>query len=202
MGLWENHSVYEVATPDAWKNNPKLVLEFYNERRNQLKKVKPNLAHKILANLEDKYDVVIITQNIDDLHERAGSSKIIHLHGELLKGKSELYCEDIFQLSKPSIEIGDLCQRGHQIRPHVVWFGEDVPLMEEAINEVGIADLFLVIGTSLNVYPAANLTNFINPSCDCYLIDPSVPKNIDFKNWTILNCMAIEGMKILSKKIQ
>ena len=200
-GLWENHSIYDVATPEAWAKNPKLVLEFYNERRNQLRKAKPNLAHQLIAELENQFDVVIITQNIDDLHERAGSKKIIHLHGELLKGKSELFVEDTFYLSKSTIQIGDYCKRGHQIRPHVVWFGEEVPLMEKAIKELLDAEVFIVIGTSLNVYPAANLLGFTKTTCDCYVIDPSIPKNHEFINWTIINSKAVEGMKILTKKL-
>lgn len=181
-GLWEQYRIEEVATPEAWKRNPKLVTEFYNMRRKQAYEAKPNNAHKIIAKLEHKFNVHVITQNIDDLHERAGSSSVLHLHGEISKVKSsgpnaekKYYKQEHWE-----VKIGDLCPEGYQLRPHVVWFGEAVPAMEEAFKIVTEADLFLVIGTSLNVYPAANLIYDIPANVDCYLIDPEnvvVPSN-------------------------
>lgn len=200
-GLWENHNIYEVATPEAWKSNPELVLRFYNERRKQLKDAKPNNAHKLLSKLEAFFEVIIITQNIDDLHERAGSTNVIHLHGELTKAKSESYPNDIIKLDKERIELGDLCQKGHQLRPHVVWFGEEVPLMEMALQTAFTADIFIVIGTSLNVYPAANIINYLNKKCLRYLIDPEVPTALNNNGWIIIKDNAVNGMEILFKKL-
>jgi NAD-dependent deacetylase len=203
-GLWENYNVYDVATPEAWKANPALVLEFYNERRKQLISCKPNLAHKTIANLELDYEVTVITQNIDNFHEIAGSKNIVHLHGELLKARDEKIETEIISLNKSTINIGDLSNLGNQLRPHVVWFGEEVPLMGKAISIAQKADFFIVIGTSLNVYPAANLTSYLNQDCVCYIIDPSINKENIGNNWNIFETTATNGMKkiykILSKK--
>lgn len=169
-GLWENHRVEDVASPEGWCNNQQLVLNFYNERRKQLLECKPNRAHFALAELERKYEVTIITQNVDDLHERAGSTNVIHLHGELLKARS---CEDenlIYDWNKDIME-GDVCERGSQLRPHIVWFGEAVPLMETAVPIVRDADIFIVVGTSLVVYPAASLVNYTRYEIPKWLID-------------------------------
>ena len=170
-GLWENHDVMDVATPEGWRRNPNLVLKFYNQRRSQLKTVEPNKAHHYLKKLEDKYDVRIITQNVDDLHERADSSNIIHLHGELNKVRSEKDEQLIYDWFD-DLAIGDLGIDGAQLRPHIVWFGEEVPMMKEAIKETLTADIMIVIGTSLQVYPAASLIHYIAAGTPVYVIDP------------------------------
>lgn len=196
-GLWENHDIMEVASPEGWRNNPQLVLNFYNQRRRQLKEVQPNAAHYFLKDLEEKYEVTIITQNVDDLHERAGSSKIIHLHGELLKVRSEKN-ENLVQFWTEDLNLGDLAPDGAQLRPHIVWFGEMVPKMEEAIEVVCNADVLLVIGTSLQVYPAASLLNFLPNGNPIYVIDPnsvSVPNNPSIK---VIQKKATEGVKELN----
>lgn len=171
-GLWEGHDVMTVATPQGWKNNTELVLEFYNQRRRQLLEVKPNAAHLALAKLEEQFCVDIITQNVDDLHERAGSSSVIHLHGELLKARSTVDPQLIFPWTQ-DIKLGDLCKHHQQIRPHIVWFGEGVPLLEEAAAIVGRADIVMVIGTSMQVYPAAGLVDYKKPGVPLYFIDPN-----------------------------
>jgi NAD-dependent deacetylase len=175
-GHWENHRIEDVATPEAWRRNQALVLDFYNQRRRQLLKAKPNAAHRALVDLEKKFDVVIVTQNVDDLHERAGSSKVIHLHGELLKVRSTLN-ESLIYDWKKDLHLGDTCEKGSQLRPHVVWFGEAVPKMEEAIEEVSSADILLIIGTSLQVYPAAGLIHFAPKFIPKFYVDPNADKN-------------------------
>ncbi|MDP5101348.1 MAG: NAD-dependent deacylase [Nonlabens sp.] len=169
-GLWEGHDVMEVATPEGFRKNPALVLDFYNQRRAQLNTVEPNAAHHTLAALEKHFNVRIITQNVDDLHERAGSSNIIHLHGELRKMRSVLN-DDILPCDG-DIKLGELCSRGGQLRPHIVWFGEDVPAMEPAIDITSQADYLLIVGTSLQVYPAAGLKDFVAPHVPIYFVDP------------------------------
>ena len=179
-GLWEKFKIEDVATPLAWKKNPGLVLEFYNERRKQALAAKPNKAHLALAELEKHFDVSIITQNIDDLHERAGSTKVLHLHGEILKAKTSELSDQYYHVDSP-INLGDCCPEGKQLRPHVVWFGEAVPEMHTAEQIVATADLLVVIGTSLNVYPAASLINKTNQKCKLVLIDPKDIKIQDNK---------------------
>ncbi len=174
-GLWENHRIEDVATPEAWKRNPGLVLEFYNQRRRQAGDVSPNLAHTILAELEEVYDVHIITQNVDNLHERAGSTHVLHLHGELSKAQSTQNPSDIYDIKGWELNIGDLCAAGSQLRPHIVWFGEAVPMIEPAIDLVRQADIFIVIGTSLVVYPAAGLIHYTQPGVPVYVVDVSKP---------------------------
>ena len=170
-GLWEGHDVQEVASPEGFRANPELVLDFYNQRRRQLLKVEPNSAHFDLAMLEEKYKVTIVTQNVDDLHERAGSSNVLHLHGELLKVRS-IYDEfDVMDWHKDLI-LGDLCEKGYQLRPHIVWFGEAVPLIPKAISICEFADFLLIIGTSMQVYPAASLMHYVKPETKIYYIDP------------------------------
>lgn len=200
-GLWEGHDVMEVATPEGWYKNQELVLDFYNKRRQQLKDVQPNLGHIILAELEKDFDVHIITQNVDDLHERAGSTKVLHLHGELLKVRSIQnknlildWTEDLF--------TGDLDSNGHQLRPHIVWFGEEVPALEEAIDITETADYFAVIGTSLQVYPAAGLISYTPASTPVFYIDPkpiAIP-NIRNKVETIAK-FASEGVADLRLRL-
>jgi NAD-dependent deacetylase len=170
-GLWEGHNIMDVATPQGWEANQELVLDFYNQRRKQLLSVEPNLAHKALVKLEEKFNVTIITQNVDDLHERAGNSKIIHLHGELLKARSSVD-ENAIQEWKKDIRVGDLCARKSQLRPHIVWFGEEVPLLDEAAEAVMQADYVLIIGTSMQVYPAAGLMDYAPNNAKLYFIDP------------------------------
>jgi NAD-dependent deacetylase len=170
-GLWEGHDIMEVASPVGWHKNPELVLDFYNKRRKQLLEVQPNSAHYLLANLEEEFDVHIITQNVDDLHERAGSSKVLHLHGELLKARSTLDEAYIIECKNDILE-GDCCPKNGQMRPHIVWFGEAVPAIDEAIEITETADVVAVIGTSLQVYPAAGLMNYAPNGAPVFYIDP------------------------------
>lgn len=192
-GLWEGHDVMEVATPHGFAKNPELVLDFYNQRRRQLHEVNPNSAHLDLAKLEDRYKVTVITQNVDDLHERAGSTNVMHLHGELLKVRSTGNLNDI----KPwttDLHLGDLCDQGHQLRPHIVWFGEDVPMMEQAIKICETAHILLIIGTSMQVYPAAGLMNYVPYQTPTYFIDPK--PSIGSKDYlTVIPEPATSGMK-------
>ena len=172
-GLWENHKIEDVATPHAWKSNPELVLDFYNKRRLQASKAFPNKAHLSLVELENFFDVTIITQNVDNLHERAGSTKVIHLHGELIKARSSGNPSLIYDIGSNKIEIGDLCDEGHQLRPHIVWFGEEVPMITSVIPFFQVAEIVIVIGTSLSVYPASGLIDYASVA-DCYYIDPNL----------------------------
>ncbi|MAT89318.1 MAG: NAD-dependent protein deacylase [Flavobacteriaceae bacterium] len=171
-GLWEGHDVMEVASPQGFANNPELVLDFYNKRRRQLLTVQPNSGHHALAALEKEAEVVIITQNVDDLHERAGSTNVLHLHGELLKARN-IHDEYATIPWKKDIRLGDCCDAGHQLRPHVVWFGEAVPMMNEAMAEMQQANIVLVVGTSMQVYPAASLIQYAPENCPIYFIDPN-----------------------------
>lgn len=176
-GLWHNHKVEDVATPEAWASNPKLVLEFYNQRRRQLKDVKPTKAHEAIAQLEKHAcDVTVITQNVDDLHERSGSKHIIHLHGQLTQARSEKDDRVILDIGYEDIKMGDTAKDGEQLRPNIVWFGEEVPMMEKAYAIASQADIFIVIGTSLNVYPAAGLLHHVKEEAEIWIIDPK-PNN-------------------------
>ncbi|WP_029036482.1 SIR2 family NAD-dependent protein deacylase [Salinimicrobium xinjiangense] len=170
-GLWEGHDVMKVASPIGWERNQELVLDFYNKRRRQLKNVQPNAAHKALKELEEKYEVHIITQNVDDLHERAGSSNVIHLHGELKKVRST-FNKNLVLDWEDDLNSGDFCEHNHQLRPHVVWFGEEVPMMEPAMEITGQADILMIIGTSMQVYPAAGLLYYAPEETPVYFIDP------------------------------
>ncbi len=172
-GLWEEYDIMEVATPEAWERNRDLVMEFYNQRRKQLYEVEPNDAHYALAELEKQYEVHIITQNVDDLHERAGSSQVMHLHGELKKVRSSVDENLVYDLEGWELKPGDTCELGSQLRPHIVWFGEPVPMIPAAADLSNTADVYVIIGTSLNVYPAASLVNYVRPDVPVYLIDPS-----------------------------
>lgn len=195
-GLWENHDIMEVASPEGWQNNPKLVLEFYNQRRRQLKEVEPNSAHIYLKNLESRYEVVILTQNVDNLHERAGSTHVIHLHGELCKVRSEVN-EYLVYDWKEDLYLGDLAEDGSQLRPHIVWFGELVPMLDQAIDEVRSADLFLIIGTSLQVYPVASLIQYTKQTIPIFMIDPNSIEVPQLPNLEIIMKSATEGVKLL-----
>jgi NAD-dependent deacetylase len=201
-GLWENHRIEEVATPYAWEQNPKLVLEFYNQRRKQLHEVNPNDAHNALARLEKNFDVQIITQNVDDLHERAGSTNVLHLHGELKKVRSTADPSLIFTLDGWELKWGDLCPKGSQLRPHIVWFGEEVPNIIPAAALVRNADILLVIGTSLLVYPAAGLMYNAPDSIPKYLIDPKAEADRSVRNLTVIREKATIGMSQLMNMLR
>lgn len=179
-GLWEGHDVMEVASPQGWHRNQELVLNFYNQRRRQLKEVKPNAAHYSLVELEERYEVSIITQNVDDLHERAGSSQVIHLHGELLKARSTRDESLIYEWAE-DIRPGDTCALGSQLRPHIVWFGEVVPMIEVAVLEIMTADAVLIIGTSMQVYPAAGLVGYAEQAQRIYYVDPKPAVNYELR---------------------
>ncbi len=198
-GLWEDHRIEDVASPEGFLKNPQLVLDFYNARRRQLKEVHPNAAHQILAELEDNFDVIIVTQNVDNLHERAGSTKVIHLHGELTKARPHNN-EYVVMDWLDDLNVGDVDSMGVQLRPHIVWFGEAVPKMQEAIEEVANADILLVIGTSLQVYPAAGLLDYISSSCELYVVDPHLDNRFA-KNTHFLKMNATEGMKEIKDRL-
>ena len=194
-GLWEGHDVMEVASPQGFAANPELVLDFYNQRRRQLFEVQPNSAHTDLAHLETDYKVTIITQNVDDLHERAGSSNVLHLHGELRKVRSTQNENDI-QTWDHDLVLGDLCKNGYQLRPHIVWFGEAVPMIEKAVDICETADILVIIGTSMQVYPAASLMHYVPENTTTYFIDPK-PAIESKPNLTVIAKPATEGLKDL-----
>lgn len=208
-GLWENHNVEDVASIEGWYRNPSLVLDFYNERRRQLKDVRPNPAHYAIASLEDEYEVTVVTQNVDNLHERAGSTKVIHLHGELTKVRPENCCcdrdgyseETVFDIGAADIHLGDLAPNGAQLRPHIVWFGEAVPKIDSAIDAVEAADILLIVGTSLQVYPAAGLYRYARMSVPIYIIDP---KDVPVRDGRITHIkeVATKGMDIFKNVIK
>lgn len=201
-GLWEGHDVFEVASPQGWANDPEVVLRFYNQRRRQLEHVEPNEAHFAIAKLESKYDVVIITQNVDNLHERAGSTKVLHLHGELTQAKSTLPPYNIYDVGYEDINLGDVCEKGGQLRPNIVWFGEPVPLMTDAAIVAGTADIFIVVGTSLVVYPAASLLDYVKGETWKYIIDPNKPNIYGIhKNLQYITDKATTGTVPLVEKL-
>ncbi len=199
-GLWENHRVEDVASPQGFRVNPKLVLDFYNSRRKELLHVKPNEGHVGLAELEKEYDVTIVTQNVDNLHERAGSSDGVHLHGELMKSRSSRDPSVFYEMDEDNIEIniGDMCELGSQLRPDIVWFGEAVPMIETAAKLVQKADIVVIIGTSLNVYPAAGLVDYAKPDTPIYLIDPKDVRG-GRRNIHFIQKGASEGVKELTE---
>jgi NAD-dependent deacetylase len=203
-GLWENYDIMEVASIQGWHKDRKLVLDFYNQRRRQLKDVEPNAAHYALAKLEEKFDVTIITQNVDNLHERAGSKNIIHLHGELTQAKSTAQPGFVYEIGYNDIHLGDKCEKGSQLRPNIVWFGEAVPMMYDAGKIAEQADIFLVVGTSLVVYPAAGLLDYVRPSAIKYIIDPVKPSVYDDSNnlFFIEEKASIGTPKIVEKLIE
>lgn len=200
-GLWEEFDINEVATPQAWQRNPKLVLEFYNLRRKQILNARPNNAHKALVTLEKKYDVHIITQNIDDLHERAGSKKVLHLHGEITKSRSTVDPSLVYEIKGAGLQLGDKCEQGSQLRPHIVWFGEMVPKMEEAYVIAESADIFCVVGTSLVVYPAAGLIDYTRSEIPKYLVDPNEIKLNQIPNLKIIKEKASVGLSMLAAEL-
>ncbi len=199
-GLWENYDLTEVATPEAWEKDPKMVLEFYNMRRKQVLESSPNKSHLALVELEKNFDIEIITQNIDDLHERAGSSKILHLHGEILKSRST-HDDRQYDIESGYLNIGDTCENNSQLRPDVVWFGEAVPNMTIALDLCKDADILIIIGTSLTVYPAANIVDFVPNSCEKYVIDPKDILSAGIKNLTIIKENASVGIPMLADKL-
>ncbi len=207
-GLWENYKVEDVASIEGWYRNPQLVLDFYNARRAQLATVKPNDAHRAIAALENEYDVTVVTQNVDNLHERAGSTRIIHLHGELTKVRPENACNEmdcfsedtVFDIGNDEINLGDLAPNGSQLRPHIVWFGEAVPKIESAIEAVEAADILLIVGTSLQVYPAAGLYAYAKASAPIYIIDP---KDVPVRDGRITHIkeVATKGMEMFKESV-
>ena len=199
-GLWNGYNIEDVATPRAWKKNKQLVLDFYNMRRKDVLNAQPNAAHIGLADLEKDFDVQIITQNIDDLHERAGSKKVLHLHGEIFKMRSEIDADTFYEI-KDDIQFGQIAEDGFQLRPHVVWFGEPVPMIEEAARIMSTADIFILAGTSLQVYPAAGLIDFLPPGIPKYIIDKNPPYIPLHYNFTIIKKTATEGMEEVRHKL-
>ncbi|MGM0565307.1 MAG: SIR2 family NAD-dependent protein deacylase [Bacteroidota bacterium] len=200
-GLWNNYDIEEVATPQAWQRNPDLVLDFYNQRRKQLYEVEPNAAHYALAELEKEFNVKIITQNVDDLHERAGSTNVLHLHGELKKVRSSADPSLIYDLDGWELKKGDKCEKGSQLRPHVVWFGEPVPMIEPAAEISAEADIYLIVGTSLNVYPAAGLIHYAKEGIPVYLVDPKAEPVSGIRNLTVIQEKAGDAVPRLVKKL-
>jgi NAD-dependent deacetylase len=200
-GLWENYKIEDVATPEAFRKNPDLVLEFYNQRRKQVIDTKPNPAHQALVELEAHFIVNIITQNIDDLHERAGSTSVHHLHGEILKARSTADVSLIYPVKGANILLGDLCEKGSQLRPHIVWFGEAVPMMDKAIELTAMADVLVVIGTSLAVYPAAGLIYYAANAHKKVLIDPAAELPYDADGFTVVRDTAAAGVPRIVKAL-
>ncbi len=199
-GLWEEYDVEEVATPEAWHRNPELVMRFYNDRRKQLLESKPNAGHLGLVDLEKDFEVHIITQNVDDLHERAGSKNVLHLHGELKKARSSVDESLIYDINGWELKFGQKCAKGSQLRPHIVWFGEAVPAMEEAIPIAESADIMVVIGTSLNVYPAAGLVNYVRKGTPIFVVDPERP-SVYIRNVTYIQEKAGRGVELLKEEL-
>jgi NAD-dependent deacetylase len=200
-GLWEGHKVEDVATPEGWRRNPKLVLDFYNERRKNALEVKPNRGHEILAELEKDFEVTIITQNVDELHERAGSTHVIHLHGKLSESRSTLDPSLIYPVKGWELKLGDKCERGSQLRPNIVWFGEAVPMIEKASVIVSTADIFLVVGTSMVVYPAAGLIDYVPDRVKKYVIDPNKPDILHVTNLEFITEKGSVGLARLKKQL-
>lgn len=202
-GLWEDHKIDDVATPEGWERNPDLVLEFYNQRRKQAFAVQPNAGHRALAELERYYTVTVITQNVDNLHERAGSTHVIHLHGELSKVRSTADESLIYERDESNWEVkrGDVCEKGAQLRPHIVWFGEAVPLMDVAVDETAEADIFIVVGTSLQVYPAAGLLYAVPKGHPIYMVDPNIPDVAKRQNLTLIPETATAGLTKLAAQL-
>jgi NAD-dependent deacetylase len=195
-GLWEGHRVEEVASPEGWAANPGKVLEFYNQRRKKALEVQPNRGHMILAELEQHFEVTIVTQNVDDLHERAGSTNVIHLHGSLFESRSTADESLVYRVEGWQLNLGDTCEKGSQLRPNIVWFGEMVPLMDTAAYYASLADIFIVVGTSLLVYPAASLINYVPYDAMKFMVDPKIPQALSDLN---VKCYAEKGSTGLEK---
>lgn len=201
-GLWEGHDVMEVASPQGWARNPGLVLEFYNKRRKNALEVQPNTGHRVLADLEKDFDVTIITQNVDNLHERAGSTKVIHLHGSLFESRSTQDDEAVYPIEGWRLDVGDCCPNGTQLRPNIVWFGEMVPLMEVALGETLEADAFVVVGTSLVVYPAAGLVSYVPKHAPIYVVDTNIPSLPVRANLHLIEEKASTGLLKVAEKLR
>jgi NAD-dependent deacetylase len=194
-GLWEGHDVMEVASPQGWAANQELVLHFYNERRKNALSAKPNRGHQILAEFEQDHEVTIITQNVDNLHEKGGSTNVLHLHGELFRSRSTVDENLIYDMDSWELNTGDLCEKGSQLRPHIVWFGEEVPMMDLAIKEALEADVFIIVGTSMLVYPAAGLINYVANDVPKYIIDPNMPEIPSMPNLHLIQKIGSEGLE-------
>ncbi|HLT71937.1 MAG TPA: NAD-dependent deacylase [Cyclobacteriaceae bacterium] len=201
-GLWEGFDVNEVATPGGWKKNPALVLDFYNQRRKRALEVEPNDGHKILAELEELFDVTIVTQNVDNLHERAGSKHVLHLHGSLFQSRSTVDESLVYKIDGWELKLGDLCAKGSQLRPHIVWFGEMVPMMDTAAMAASQADIFLVVGTSMAVHPAAGLINYVPVVAPKFIVDPKIPDVGQIPNVTTIAENASTGMRRVKESLQ
>ncbi|HSI90341.1 MAG TPA: NAD-dependent deacylase [Adhaeribacter sp.] len=201
-GLWEGHDVMAVASPEGWRKNRELVLDFYNQRRKNAHLAKPNRGHELLAELEKDFEVVIITQNVDELHEQAGSSNVIHLHGKLFESRSTLDENLIYRMDGWELKIGDKCERGSQLRPNIVWFGEAVPMIEKAAEEAMQADIFVVVGTSLLVYPAAGLVHYVPDSAPIYVVDVKIPDLPKRKNLHLIADKASTGLAKLTEMLK
>lgn len=200
-GLWEGYRIEDVATPEAWRKNRELVLDFYNQRRKAASQAQPNAGHLALVQLEKKYEVVIVTQNVDDLHEKAGSSSIVHLHGELFKSRSTADERLIYNIEGWELKVGDKCEKGSQLRPHIVWFGEAVPMMDRAMKETMSADIFIVVGTSLQVYPAAGLIDYVSETSSKYIVDPNIPMINRIPNLEFIQEKAVAGLTKLCNRL-
>jgi len=200
-GLWENHRIEDVATPEAWNRNPELVLEFYNQRRKNVIAAEPNHGHVRIASWQHDYSVTVVTQNIDDLHERAGSNNVLHLHGEIRKSRSTVNPELVYPIQDWSLNMGDKCERGSQLRPHIVWFGEDVPMLERAAAIIEEADIFVVVGTSLQVYPAAGLVQFAYRAKQKFIIDPNAHNLTSKQDWIIVSDGAVNGLSRIESEL-
>jgi len=200
-GLWEGYDVTEVASPEGWSKNPEIVLDFYNQRRKKALEVIPNPGHKFLSDLEEYFEMVVVTQNVDDLHEKAGSTKVIHLHGNLFQSRSTMDPNLIYDIEGWELKIGDKCEKGSQLRPNIVWFGEMVPTMELAIQETLSAEIFIIVGTSLVVYPAAGLLDYVPDSVPKFIIDPNLPDIHEKPNLTLINEKGSVGMKLVYEEL-
>lgn len=201
-GLWENYRIEDVATPEGWAKNPQIVLDFYNERRKQAAEAQPNRGHQILAELEEYFDVQIITQNVDGLHEKAGSTNVLHLHGELSKVRSVKNQDLVYEIGGKSIELGETAEDGGQLRPYIVWFGEMVPMIEIAADICLNAEIFIVVGTSLQVYPAAGLVGYVGMEVQKYVVDPSLPNySFSTKNVEFIQKTAVDGLEDLKGRL-
>lgn len=201
-GLWEGHKVEDVATPEGWRKNQDLVLDFYNQRRKKALEVKPNRGHEILAELEKDFDVTVITQNVDNLHERAGSTNVIHLHGSLFESRSTIDPSLIYPIVGWELKKGDTCERGSQLRPNIVWFGEAVPMMEVAAEMAAGADIFLIVGTSMVVYPAASIIDYVPDEVKKYVVDPGRPEIVHVPNLEFIQEKASIGMAKVMERLK
>jgi NAD-dependent deacetylase len=200
-GLWEGHDVQDVASPEGWNRNRELVLEFYNQRRKNASEVAPNRGHEILVELEEHFEIAIITQNIDNLHERAGSTRVLHLHGEIFKSRSSVDPNLVYDMDGWELKVGDKCEKGSQLRPHIVWFGEAVPMIEPAVEMMGLADIVIVVGTSMVVYPAAGLVNYAPAGTPTFVIDPKMPQIEGVSNLHQIEEVGSIGLQIAKERL-